>query len=144
MIWQTEHSVETVANPAFAWTYMADVTHWDDPPARFRMEGPFVTGGRGITEIPGQPSRCWQLRNVQPIESYTIDFSLDRATLSFSWRFKGIPEGRTCLTQHITLAGENAAAYVAEVQQAFASNLAPGMNRVAAMLDRAYAASRLD
>jgi Polyketide cyclase / dehydrase and lipid transport len=140
--WQTEHAVETIASSDFAWAYLTDVTHWDDPPAQFRLEGPFATGGCGTTEMPGQPPRHWQLRDVQPIESYTIEFSLERAILSFVWRFRGLPDGRTLLTQQITLEGENASAYLADVQQAFTSNLAAGMNKIAMTIDQAYTASR--
>jgi hypothetical protein len=139
-LWQTEAAVETVVSPEFAWAYMTDVANWDDPPAQFRLEGPFVNGGRGTTELPGQQPRHWQLRDVQPIECYTVEFSLDRATLSFTWRFVPLPSGGTQLTQRITLDGENALAYISDVQQAFASNLAPGMNRIATMMNRAHMA----
>jgi polyketide cyclase/dehydrase/lipid transport protein len=142
VVWQAEHSVETLASPDFAWACMADVAYWDDPPAQFRLEGSFVTGGRGTTEMPGQPPRRWQLRDVQPIESYTIEFSLDRAVLSFVWRFRGLPDGRTRLTQRIVLEGENASAYLTDVQQAFTSSLAAGMNKIAATMNQAYTASR--
>jgi hypothetical protein len=138
--WQAEHSVESVASADFAWAYMTDVSHWDDPPAQFRLEGPFATGGRGTTEIPGQPSRSWRLRDVHPMESYTIEFSLDRATLSFMWQFRALPDGRSCLSQRITLEGKNAVAYVADIEQAFTSSLALGMNNVATILNRAYTA----
>jgi hypothetical protein len=37
------------------------------------------------------------------------------------------------------LRGENAAMYLATIQQTFSSNLAPGMERIAAVIDRAYA-----
>ena len=92
--------------------------------------------------MPGQPPRRWQLRDVQPIESYTIEFSLDRAVLSFVWRFRGLPDSRTRLTQRIVLEGENASAYLTDVQQAFTSSLAAGMNKIAATLNQAYTASR--
>jgi hypothetical protein len=142
IVWQTEHSVETIASPGFAWAYMTDVNHWDDPPAQFRLDGPFVTGAHGMTEIPGQPSRSWRLRDVQPNDFYIMEFALDRAIFSCSWRFRGLPYGGTCLTQHIALEGENAAAYIAEVQPAFKSNLAAGMKKIAMTLDRAYNADR--
>src|SRR3954466_7705900 len=125
-VWQIEHSVDTIATPEFAWAYMTNVANWHDPPAQFRLEGPFATGGRGTTEMPGQPPRHWQLRDVQPIESYTIEFSLDRAMVSFAWRFRGLPDGRTLLTQCIILEGENASAYLADIQQVFTSSLAAG------------------
>jgi hypothetical protein len=136
--WEIEHSVEVAANPAFTWTYMTDVANWDDPPAQFKLDGPFTAGGRGTTEMPGQPPRYWQIREVKPVESYTIEFSLDRATMSFEWRFTRLQSDRTRLTQHVSLEGKNAAAYLAEVQQAFTLSLEPGMNRIAQSIDRAY------
>src|SRR5947209_15363169 len=135
---QADHSVELFASPAFAWTYMTDVKNWDDPPARFRLEGAFAAGGRGTTEMPGQPPRRWQLRSVHPIESYTIELSFDGAILSFAWRFAGLSDGGTRLTQQITLEAENSSAYVAEVQRAFTSTLEAGMRRVAQAIDQAY------
>jgi hypothetical protein len=138
--WETEHSVETAANSTFAWTYMSQVANWDDPPAQFELDGPFVTGGQGTTQMPGQPTQHWQLREVRPMESYTVEFLLDRATLSFEWRFNALPDGRIRLTQHIALQGENASAYLTYVQGVFTSGLAPGMSRIAVAIDKAYAA----
>ena len=138
--WETEHSVETAANAAFAWTYMSHVTNWDDPPAQFELNGPFVTGGQGTTQMPGQPTRHWRLREVRPMESYTVEFRLDRATLAFEWSFNALPDGRARLTQHIALKGENASTYLTYVQGEFTSGLVPGMSRIAMSIDRAYAA----
>jgi len=141
-MWETEHSVETNAGPAFAWAYMSDVRNWDDPPAQFTLDGPFASGAHGTTQMPVQPARHWQLREVTPTESYTIEFQLDGASIFFEWRFAGLPDDRTRLTQHISLKGESASAFVADVQQAFASSLAPGMNKIAMAIDRAYTAVR--
>jgi hypothetical protein len=138
--WETQHSVETVANVTFAWTFMSDVTNWDDPPAQFKLEGPFVTGGNGTTQMPGQATQHWQLRDVMPMESYTVEFQLDRATLSFEWIFNARPDGRARLTQHIALKGENASEYLTHVQEAFTAGLGPGMSRIATAIDNAYAA----
>jgi hypothetical protein len=139
--WEAAHSVETSVSSSFAWTFMSHVTNWDDPPARFEMDGPFVTGARGTTQMPGLPAQTWQLREVRPMESYTVVLSLDQATLSFEWRFNPFPNGRTRLTQHIALRGENASEYLADVQGTFASTLAPGMSRIAMAIDKAYATS---
>ena len=137
--WETEHVVETVASLTFAWTYMSQVTNWDDPPAQFELHGPFVTGGQGTTQMPGGPVQHWDLREVRPMESYTVAFPLDRAALSFEWRFDALPDGRTRLTQHIALKGENAPAYLADVKGMFTSGLAPGMSKIATAIDKAYA-----
>jgi hypothetical protein len=62
---------------------------------------------------------------------------LDRATLSFEWRFDAVSDRRTRLSQPIVLAGENAAAYAPQVRAAFGSNLPDGMSRIAAALTAA-------
>jgi hypothetical protein len=62
--------------------------------------------------------------------------------MSFEWRFDGIADGGTRLTQHIVLQGENAAAYVAQVQSAFTSSLGAGMKKIAAAMELAEASSR--
>ena len=65
-----------------------------------------------------------------------MEAELDRAVISFEWRCDPLATG-TRFTQHIVLAGENAAAYVSQVQAAFASNLAAGMSRIVAAIERA-------
>jgi hypothetical protein len=52
--WAIEHSAEATANLAFTWTYMTDVKNWDDPPAKFSLNGPFLSGSPGSTEYQGK------------------------------------------------------------------------------------------
>src|ERR1700747_3057262 len=115
--------------------------NWDDPPARFVLDGPFADGSRGVTPMPGQPPRHWSLRDVIPMSSYTIEVPLDGAVMYFRWRFAALGDGRTRLTQQIVLEGENAAPYSPLVQQSFAVSLKPGMERIAASMDAAYSAA---
>src|SRR5262245_30554829 len=121
--WETTHSVDLHASLPFAWAYMTNVANWDDPPATFELAGPFTAGTHGATSMPGQEPRRWQLAEVNPLESYLLEAELDRATMSFEWRFERLVDG-TRLTQHIMLKGENAAAHVSQVQAAFTSSLA--------------------
>jgi hypothetical protein len=138
--WETDYSVETDAPLSFAWEFMSNVANWDDPPARFSLDGRFVTGARGTTQMPDQPAQPWQLSDVTPMQSYTVSFDLNRATLSFKWTFDPVVD-RTRLTQHVRLSGENAGEYLTMVQQTFSANLAPGMERIAASIHRAFAAA---
>ncbi len=137
--WELSHSVETEATLAFAWAYMTSVANWNDPPAEFELHGPFVTGSRGTTRMPGQEPRLWQLREVITMKSYTIESPLERATISFEWCFEGLTNGRTRLTQRIVLTGENASAFVEGIQAVFTSSLPAGMNKIAAAMARAQA-----
>jgi len=71
--WEMTHAVETNASPAFAWNYWTDVANWDDPPAKFDLDGSFAglagpRGCRGRSRWSGSsegslpptrpPSRC--------------------------------------------------------------------------------------
>jgi hypothetical protein len=76
----------------------------------------------------------WQIREVSPGRLFIIDVRLDRAMLSFEWRFEGLSERRTRMTQRILLSGENAESYVAQVRAGFDANLPAGMNRIAAAI----------
>jgi hypothetical protein len=137
--WQLEHSVEAAASRDFAWAYMSDISNWDDPPAQFRLGGAFATGVRGTTEVPGQ-TRQWILLEVKPSESYTIEMALDGAAISFEWQFSALNERRTRLTQRIALTGAAASNYLEDIRRAFALNVAPGMNKIARAMERAFIA----
>lgn len=135
--WETTHSVVAAVPPDFAWNHMTNVANWDDPPATFDIVGPFAEGSCGTTHIPGQEVRHWYVSEVNSPYSYIIQTSLEGAVLSFAWRFERIRQGRTKLTQHIVLKGDNAAAYSTQVEQAFAAGLAAGMEKVAKGMEQA-------
>jgi len=132
--WEISHSVETNASLAFAWNYWTEVANWDDPPAKFELQGPFASGACGITRLPGQEPLQWFIREVMPPHGARIEMPLDGATVSFEWRLAGLSDGRTTLTQRIFLKGEQAEMYLPQVQAAFTANLALGMNKLAAAM----------
>src|SRR6266436_1126368 len=125
------HAVETNASPAFAWNYWTDVANWYDPPAKFELDGPFASGSRGTTRLPEQEPLEWVIREVTPPNAATIEMQLEGATLSFEWRFAGLADGRTRLTQRIILKAEKADMYLSQVKAAFTANLPDGMNKLA-------------
>jgi len=137
--WELAHSVDAEASPAFVWSFWTDVTNWDDPPAQFALDGPFAAGVRGTTVMPGRDDRHWAIVDVRRGESFTMEMPLDRAVLSFTWRFDAVTDRRTKLTQRIVLSGENAAAYTEQVRAGFGSTLADGMKRIAGLIERAEA-----
>ena len=137
VVWQLEHSVEADVSPAFAWSYWTDVTHWDDPPARFALDGPFADGARGTTSMPGREPLPWTIRDVRPGQSYVIETQLGGATLRCTWRFDPTLDGKTRLTQRLELSGDDAAALVADVEAGFGPGLPDGMKRIAGLLAQA-------
>jgi hypothetical protein len=139
--YQIEHSVEADATLAFVWDWRTDITNWDDPPAEFSLDGPFASGSRGTSRLPGCEPLRWQIGEVEPGKSFIIHMALDRATLAFAWRFDAVTGRRTRLTQRIMLSGENANAYARQVHVAFGSSLSDGMNRIARAVAMAAALS---
>jgi hypothetical protein len=131
---QLEYSIEADVSPGFAWRFRTDVANWNNPPARFILNGPFEVGSCGTTLLPGQEPLHWRIREVVPGKSFVLELKLDRAELTFDWSFDDLPRGRTKLTQHIVLSGENAGAYAAQVEAGFGTNLPDGMRRVAAQM----------
>ena len=134
---QIEHSVEVAVSATFAWSFWTDVTNWSDPPARFVVDGPFASGTRGRTLMPGREPLEWTIRRVLSGRSAAIETVLEGATLTFEWHFEPLSEERTRLTQRIMLSGENSAAHAPAVQAGFAPNLPDGMKRIAAMMEEA-------
>ena len=134
---QLEHSVEAEVSPSFAWDWRTDICNWDDPPAQFRLDGPFATGSWGTTLFPGQEPLRWQIREVRPGVAFIIEMPLDGAVLVFEWLFDAVSTDRTRITQRIVLSGANATAYVNQVQTSLGSNLSDGMARMAATMAKA-------
>ena len=87
--------------------------------------------------MPGQEPLLWSIREVAA-EGATIEMPLNGAVLSFQWRFAGLADGGTRITQRVTLTGENADAYLPHAS-AFAANMPGGMKKIAARMAAAEA-----
>ena len=140
--WEMTHSVETDAPPDVAWKYWTNIENWIDPPAEFELDGPFVDGARGVTRIPGQPPLHWIIRELHPPETASIETQLEGALLSFEWRFAGLADGRTRLTQHVALRGENAGVYVPQLDSILRMTLPEGMKKIADRMATAHSLTR--
>jgi hypothetical protein len=134
---ELEYSIEAEVSLSFAWNWRTDIQNWDDPPAQFRLDGPFASGSWGTTLFPGYKPVRWQIRDVQPEVVFNIEMPLDGAMLTFQWLFDPVSNYRTRITQRIFLSGDNAMAYVKQVQAGFGSNLAHGMRRIADAMAKA-------
>jgi hypothetical protein len=140
--WEASHSVAAEASASFAWSYLTDISNWNDPPATFQLDGPFREGARGATLMPDEEPRAWRIGRVTPGESYVLEMELEGATLSFTWRCEPVSELTCRLTQTITLSGERAASYAKGIEEGFGPNLAPGMDRIAAAIGRKASSKR--
>ena len=105
--WSFEHSVECNAHRQFAWAYWTDIANWKDGPATFELDGPFDSGSRLTSILPGQ---IWHsiVRHVERNRSATIETLLPDGVLSFHWTFEDLPNARTRMTQRLLLLADSA------------------------------------
>jgi hypothetical protein len=139
--WETSFAVETDADLEFAWNYWSNVKNWDDPPARFELEGAFADGAHGATWVGEQLTMHWVVRDVKAGESATIEVQLDGAVMAFTWGLEAIDGGRTRLAQHAVLSGEKAQALV-EQAKGLETTLPQGMKKLAAAIGAAAAKAK--
>jgi len=141
LAWEMTHSVEADADVEFAWKYWSDVRNWDDPRARFELEGAFAEGARGSTWVGEQLTMHWFVRKVKARESATIEVQLDGAVMAFTWGLEAIDAGRTRLTQRAALSGEKAVALV-EQAKGLETTLPQGMKKLAVAIGDAAAKAK--
>jgi hypothetical protein len=132
--WTFEHSVQCNASHDFAWTYWTDIANWNDPPAKFELDGPFAVGSRLTTTLPGQTTHS-VIRYVDPYHAATIEMQLSDGTLSFHWQFDDLSEMRTRITQRLVLSTASAA-LVAQAS-ILEQSVPEGMNKLIAAIEDA-------
>lgn len=137
--WQFQYSVECNAACRFAWSYWTNISNWDDPPARFILDGPFAVGSRLTTILPGQNFSS-VIRDVKPQREATIEMQLPDAILSFQWKFEELSENRTRITQRLALTGANAESFVAQART-METSAPDGMKKITAAIEGAQRAN---
>jgi Polyketide cyclase / dehydrase and lipid transport len=145
MLWEFRHSVVANANRETTWEFVSDINNIarieGDAVESMTLDGPFESGVRGTTKMPGQEPTHWRLSDVEPPERATYEMELSGAVLRFAWTYEELSDGRTKLSQHVTLDGLGAAAYVPFMEEHFVANIPKGMERLAAEIAR-YDAAR--
>jgi hypothetical protein len=138
--WEFQHSVDCDATRQFAWMYWTNITNWNDPPAKFDLDGPFDVGSQLTTTLPDQ---TWHsvIRAIKPGSSATIEMQLPDALLSFYWKFEDLSEDRCRITQRLTLSGANAKSFVHQVIM-FEHSIPDGMTKVVAAIEQAQQSTR--
>ena len=133
-VWEFEYSAECNAPRPFAWRFWTDIANWNDPPAKFDLDGPFEIGARLTTTLPGQ---TWYsiVRDLKPEREATIEMQLPDAILSFHWRFEELHEDQTLISQRLVLSGPKAKSFVAQVS-AMEVSVPEGMMKVVAAIER--------
>jgi hypothetical protein len=133
--WEFRYSIECNATRRFAWKFWTDIANWDDPPAKFHLDGPFDIGTRLTTTLPGQVWHSF-IRDLKPEREATIEMQLPDAILSFNWKFEELSADRIRITQRLVLSGANAISFLAQARTMEAS-VPDGMKKVVAAIERA-------
>ena len=133
--WEFQYSIECNTTQKFAWRFWTNISNWNDPPAKFDLDGPFEIGARLTTTLPGETLYS-VIRDVQPEREAAIEMQLPDAILSFYWKFEKLAENRTRITQRLVLSGANAMSFVAQASTMEAS-VPDGMKKVVAAIERA-------
>jgi hypothetical protein len=139
-VWEFQYSVECRATQNFAWGFWTNIANWNDPPAKFDLDGSFGIGARLTTTLPGQILYS-VIRDLQPDREATIEMQLPGAVLCFYWKFEELEENRTRITQRLALSGTNAKSFVTQASL-MESSVPEGMRKVAAAIERAQRLSK--
>jgi hypothetical protein len=137
-IWEFAHSVECGAPREFVWVYWSNAENWDDPPARFEFDGPFVVGTRLKTILPGQELES-VIREVEDGRSARIEMDLIAAVVAFDWRFEELDGRRTKMTQRIRLSGVVAEALLEQAKM-LEQTVPQGMQKLTENIERNWLA----
>ena len=109
MFWEFRHSVIANANRQTVWEFVSNIDNLarieGDAVESMTLDGPFQTGTRGATKMPGQEPMHWRLAEVEPPERATYEMELSGAVVRFVWTYEELSDGRTRLTQQIVLEG---------------------------------------
>ena len=140
--WEFQCSVDCNTSAQLAWAYWTNIANWNDPPARFYLDGPFETGSRLTTDLPGQTLHSI-IRDVKAGRRATIEMQLPDAILSFHWKFETSSQDRTRITQRFVLSGTNAKAFVAQARM-LEKSAPEGMTRLVAAIERAASSDLIE
>lgn len=135
-VWEFACSVEANAAAEFAWNFWTDVANWRllEPGVEFELHGPFAAGTQGFTKMPDRGAQPWTIREVEPGHSYTQEIPLPGAAMLVGMKFEVLPQNRTRITQHLSLEGESAGAFL-EAAQMFEKTTPDGLKRIAAIIE---------
>jgi hypothetical protein len=144
-VWSFMHAVECQASRDSVWEFWTKVANWaavDPGLESAELDGPFATGTNGTTKPRGQDPVRWRLAEVHDRSSALIELSVPGAVLKFLWKFEDTAGGGTLIMQRVGLEGPRADAYTSTVGPEMEKGIPPGMQRLAAAIDRAAGGRR--
>ncbi len=143
-VWQFEHSVECHSNKSFAWSFWTDVSNWERLEGKavewIKLDGTFAVGSSGATKTPGQDPHYWEITQLDPECSATIEMPLEGAVFHNVIRMESLGPDRTRITQLLGLTGTKALDFT-EGMQMFETSAPQGLANLAKAIGSAYKGS---
>lgn len=110
-MFEREFTAVSTATPEVLWPLYADVSRWktwDEGVADVSLDGPFVTGTRGVLTLHGQAPLTFTLAEVTPGVSFVDETRVGPMTVRFRHTLRRLTCG-TQVTHHVSVEGPGAA-----------------------------------
>ncbi len=141
IVWQFEHSVECKVTRSFVWSFWTKVSNWEKIEGEavewIKISGPFAVGTSGSTKPTGQDAHSWEITQLDPGRSATIEIRLDSAVFTNEMMMESTGPDRTRITQVLGLYGKSSHDFV-EGMRVFETTAPQGLLKLANTLESEY------
>lgn len=129
--WVFEHAIESGVSVQFAWNFWTNVRNWllDADVVSIEIDGEFAAGTNGVTHSKSSGKINWRIIEVVEPRKAVLEIPAPGAVARFVWTFEDV-EGRTRITQQVSLSGEQAAMYADTVGRGLQAGIPSGMLRL--------------
>lgn len=129
--WSFEHAVECPVRTEFVWDFWTEVSNWilDVDIESVKLDGPFASGAKGVTLSRSSGPIEWQLADVEPGRSATMEIVLPGAVGRFRWTFEAVGPG-TRIVQRVTIEGPHAHDFVHAMAPSLENGIPLGMEKL--------------
>ena len=138
MTWEFEHSIVTNARKETIWALYSRVESWplwDHGIEDISLDGAFREGTKGKIKPEGQGLLSYRITLTDPEKGFSDETIIDdlRATIEFVHTFSDLPDGKTRLTNHITVLCPDKEETEKEIGEGISSGVPKTMENIAMM-----------
>ena len=129
--WIFEHAIECSVSVPFAWSFWTNVDHWrlDADVVSIDIDGDFAAGTQGVTHTKSSGTIHWRIIEVVSPSKAVLEIPAPGAAARFVWTFED-RDGKTRITQQVSLSGEQSAMYADTVGRALQAGIPSGMRKL--------------
>lgn len=138
MTWEFEHSIVTKARKETLWALYSRVESWplwDHGIEGISLDGAFREGTKGKIKPEGQGALSYRITLADPEEGFSDETVIDElgAKIKFAHTFSDLPDGKTHLTNHLTVICLDNEEIEKEIGEGISSGVPKTMENVALM-----------